>query len=413
MIRHCFKLAWNRRRANGLILVELIGSFLVLCGVLAAVVYNLDQWRRPMGFEHDDVWSLAIDSGTYSTLSDEGKLAAHERATRLAQEVRARPEIEHVSACGYNVPFARSTAQTLNYIQGVREEVEVSEVDPELQEVLDLEVVAGRWLEPGEGDLNWRPVVISRNYAELLFGNDDPIGQPLVERDEKGAIEQPEEGRGEKRVVGVIQSMRRRGSCAPAPLSEFQVRPSVAGDPGRTEPPVALLLKLRPGVTAAFEERLLRLAHDIAPDWKFEVIALEDARRDLLRDTWLPVLMGGSVAGFLVIMVGMGLVGVLWQTVARRTRELGLRRALGATATAVRWQVLGELLALTTGAVVVGALIFLQLPILHVFSQAGYHIYLIALAIGVAVIYPFVVLCGLYPSWLATRVHPVQALQHE
>jgi putative ABC transport system permease protein len=158
---------------------------------------------------------------------------------------------------------------------------------------------------------------------------------------------------------------------------------------------------------------VLRLAHDVAPDWDFELTALEDARKDILQETWLPLLISGVVAGFLVIMVGLGLVGVLWQTVTRRTRELGLRRALGATAMAVRWQVLGELLALTTLAVVVGALIFVQLPLLHLFSQVGFHIYLMALAIGMLVIYPFVVLCGLYPSWLATRVHPVQALQHE
>ena len=44
MIRHLFKLVWNRRSANGLILVELLCSFLVLCGVLASMVYNLDPY---------------------------------------------------------------------------------------------------------------------------------------------------------------------------------------------------------------------------------------------------------------------------------------------------------------------------------------------------------------------------------
>jgi len=75
MIRHFFKLAWNRRRANGLIFVELLCSFLVLCGVLAAVVYNLDQWRRPMGVPLRGRVGSVGRPGTFSNLSDETKLA--------------------------------------------------------------------------------------------------------------------------------------------------------------------------------------------------------------------------------------------------------------------------------------------------------------------------------------------------
>lgn len=413
MIRHFFKLAWNRRRANGLILAELIFSFLILCGVLTAVVYNLDQWRRPRGFDHADVWSLSVDPGRSADRSEADKQAIRDRVDRLAQELRNLPAVQHVCGYGYNVPFTRSTALNINYVHGVGEEIEVNETGVELKDVLGLEVIAGRWLEPGDGDLDWVPVVITRNYAELLFAGEDPVGRPLIEWNEEGQIEVPEEGQGEKRVVGVIADMRRRGDCAPTPRAEFRARPQASGETRPREPVGAFLLRLKPGTTAAFEVQLLQTAHGVAPDWHFEVTDLEDARRGLLRDTWLPLLMGGSVAGFLVIMVGMGLVGVLWQTVARRTRELGLRRALGATAAAVRGQVLGELLALTTVAVAVGGLIFIQLPLLHVFSQATFGTCLIALAIGVLVIYPFVVLCGLYPSWLATRVHPVQALQHE
>jgi putative ABC transport system permease protein len=413
MIRHVFKLAWNRRRANGLILVELIGSFLVLCGVLTFVVYLLDQWRRPMGFDYDNVWHVGIDSGPYTPLSEESKRTVHDRVARLVQEVRSLPEVERLSTYDYNVPFGHSTAATLNYVRGVRTQVELSETDAELKDVLGLEVIAGRWLEPGDGDLNWVPLVITQNYAELLYGNEDPVGRELLEYKKDGTLQQPDEDDGVKRIVGVVQNIRRASQCAPAPLSEFLARPTVVESVSKTFPPVALLLKVKPGTTAAFEEKVLRLAHGVAPDWKFEATTLDEARRGVLRDTWMPLLMSGLVAGFLIIMVGMGLVGVLWQTVARRTRELGLRRALGATAAAVRWQVLGELLALTTGAVVVGALVFLQLPILKVFTQAGFNVYLIGLAIGMLVLYPFVVLCGLYPSWLATRVHPVQALQHE
>jgi putative ABC transport system permease protein len=413
MIKHFFKLVWNRRRANGLILVELLCSFLVLCGVLAGVVYNLDQWRRPLGFDYKDVWSLRLDPGPYGILTDDAKRAVHDRVAQLKLELRGLPEIEQMSAYSYNTPFCYNTSAYLNYVRGMRERIEINNVDPEAKDVLGLEMYAGRWLEAGDGDLNWTPVVISLNYAEVLFGNEDPVGRVLPVYQMDGTIEEAGEGDSERRIVGIIRNIRRSGECSPAPLSEFQALPTTVKEVEGLYPPAALLIKVRPGTTAGFEETLLRRGHDVAPEWRFEVTVLEEARRAVLKDRWLPLLGSGVVAGFLIVMVGMGLVGVLWQTVTRRTRELGLRRALGATGTAVRWQVLGELLALTTLAVALGTLLFLQLPLLHVFSQAGFHVYLIALAIGMMVIYPFVILCGLYPSWLATRVHPVQALQYE
>ena len=49
MIRHLFKLAWNRRRANGLIMFELLLAFLVLCGVLTLGSDGLLNWMKPLG----------------------------------------------------------------------------------------------------------------------------------------------------------------------------------------------------------------------------------------------------------------------------------------------------------------------------------------------------------------------------
>jgi putative ABC transport system permease protein len=127
----------------------------------------------------------------------------------------------------------------------------------------------------------------------------------------------------------------------------------------------------------------------------------------------LPVAIAGTIGGFLLLMVGFGLVGVLWHSVTRRTPEIGLRRALGATGDGVRKQIVGELLAVTTIAVLVGTVLFLQLPILGAFGIVGWRIYLYGLVAATAVLYCFVMVCGLYPGWMATRVHPARALQYE
>ena len=60
MIRHLFKLAWNRRRANALVLVELLACFLVLTGVFVTGLTLLDNWVKPLGFQWQDVWQLKL-----------------------------------------------------------------------------------------------------------------------------------------------------------------------------------------------------------------------------------------------------------------------------------------------------------------------------------------------------------------
>ena len=68
---------------------------------------------------------------------------------------------------------------------------------------------------------------------------------------------------------------------------------------------------------------------------------------------------------------------------------------------------------LATVASVIGGVLFLQLPILQMFAWIPWHVYLMALALALVVLYSLVAVCGLYPSWLATRVKPAEALQYE
>ena len=75
--------------------------------------------------------------------------------------------------------------------------------------------------------------------------------------------------------------------------------------------------------------------------------------------------------------------------------------------------VVGELAALATIAMGIGTLIFVQVPALGLFDWVGFYVYLIALVTAIVITYLFVILCGLYPSRLATRVDPVEALQYE
>ena len=97
----------------------------------------------------------------------------------------------------------------------------------------------------------------------------------------------------------------------------------------------------------------------------------------------------------------------------RRTREIGLRRALGASGTGVRTQVLTEVALLTTLALIAGVLIVAQLPILGAFALIPPPVFVFGVIAALAVIYGITITCGLYPSWLASSVPPAEALRYE
>jgi putative ABC transport system permease protein len=99
--------------------------------------------------------------------------------------------------------------------------------------------------------------------------------------------------------------------------------------------------------------------------------------------------------------------------VARRRREIGLRRALGATARGVSLQVLGELLVVATAGLVLGAALAVQFPLLGVIGWVSNGVYAIAMALAALTIYGLTIVSALYPSWLATQVQPAEALHDE
>ena len=92
MIRHVFKLIWNRKRTNFLMMTEIFVSFLVLFAVVALGVYTMDNWRRPLGYSIDRVWAVTIDM--QQTSDDAFDESQQETARQLMLALREFPEID-------------------------------------------------------------------------------------------------------------------------------------------------------------------------------------------------------------------------------------------------------------------------------------------------------------------------------
>lgn len=397
MLRHSFRLMWNRKRAGALLILEIFISYLVVFGVVLGGLYFYLNYQAPLGFVYENVFVVAADMQTSDEAVDPAQTATVER---MLQEIRALPEV--VAAAGARTtPYGFGSWISRLRAGGQEVEVEQGSVTLGYLEAMQLQLEEGRFFEKSDEALTWTPVLINRALARQAFGGENPLGRRLVDPE-------PDGSGADLRVIGVLNDFRHEGELA-APGYFLFTRHQ--GETDRA--PSRLMVRVQPGTPAAFEEKLAQLLQAMAPTWSFEVKPLAQLRAASFDRKLRPLLMGAVVAAFLMVMVGLGLTGVLWQNLLRRTREMGLRRAVGATAGKIRVQVLFEQLILTSFGVGAGALLVAQIPLLELkFSPSG-QVLAGSILLAMLAIYLLTILCALYPSSVVSRVRPAEALRYE
>ncbi len=399
MIRHLFTLMWNRRRANALLIVEILLAFVVLFAVGTIGVDLWANYRQPLGFEYKQAWQANIAFGSQP------------RAERFAtlQQVLARlrglPGVQGVAVSAANTPFSFNDSQSSvdetdakGKVVRSANTVNIFNVGPELREVLNLQVTAGRWFESGDVTPGVHgPIVIDERLREVFFPSSAQAIGKLLSLDKK-----------QWRVVGVVQAYRADGELqTPVPAL---MQPVFAADTAFL--PDALLLRVAPGSGAALEKRLTDEIRRIGPTWSATVRTLPAMHASQVRTLLTKPVLLGLMSIFLLLNVALGLFGVLWLNINQRRAELGVRRALGAPAGAISRQVVGEILVLTTFGLGLGLLVAVQFPLLGAFEiKAG--VYLTAMALAAVGLYVLAAVCAFYPGQLAAGIRPAVALREE
>ena len=416
MTLHLLRLVWNRKRQNLLLTVEIFLSFVVLFGVAWTAVSFAKNWQQPLGYDVANVWSVRLRFPPVDAEASPGIRAPGDRVLDMLTAVRTMPNVE-VAAAGFTAPYVSAGRNTeLTLADGREFFTNASAATDDFAAALDMRVVAGRWFSREDDGARGTPVVLNVRLAREVFGDRDPIGQtlPLAEPDETDTTRP-------WRVVGVVEDFRREGEFE-SPGNFFFQRLRLDGlntAAGMTNSPNVLIVRVAPGTPAEFEAQLVRQLQEIAPDWSLEARLLDNLRENNHRGYLEPIAIFGTVAAFLLVMVALGLTGVVWQSITSRTREFGLRRAKGATAGNVRRQVLTEVALLTSLAVVSGIALLVQIPLLPMPPveagglPSGPGTILPSIAIAGGVVYLLTLACAWYPSRLATRISPADALHYE
>jgi len=400
MFRHLLKLTWKRKSRNLMLSLEIMLAFAIVFAVAAFGLRYAQLYRLPLGFDSSDVWSVTIQAG------DDGRKPFDDALyDNLRRGLAELPEVRAVGFASFE-PYAMSTIATdLRRSGGSGKQVntEMMDADDGLAGVLGLSVVEGRWFSQLDNGSAQRPVVINRRMAEAMFPGERALGQQFID------------GEGAKinetyRVVGVVDSYRAKGELA-APVN-FAFTRFEAGKHDRDAR--TILLKVRPGTQRDFERRLNTRLKLIRNDWSYQIAPLSASRSSMLKSQTIPLIVVGVIAGFMLLMVAFGLFGALWQNTTQRIPEIGLRRALGASASEIYRQIVAEQFMLSSIAIVLGLVLLVQLPLTGVLGEhLNWTVFLAAAALSMAVIYLLSLLCALYPGWRASRLSPTEALHYE
>ncbi|MCB0546757.1 MAG: ABC transporter permease [Phaeodactylibacter sp.] len=390
MIKHLIKLIWNKKRSNFLLTTEIFASFIVLFGVMSLVFYNYGNYRQPLGYDYENVWAV------YFNRQDMPDSLFHAAVARAKRQALSHREVEGAALSSLNTPYAQVTIQWgINY-EGKSLLAQMVLADEDYTSVLNVPLEEGRWMDRAEVESGQPVVVLNRQAKEGLFGGEPALGK-MVSFSEDGK---------KWKVVGVLGNFKLGGEFqSPQPVVFINHR-------SHEEPAQVALLKVNAGADATFEAELLKEFNGLARDANIELSYLSGQRRSQLSFTRVPMIIAAAVCGFLLLNVGLGLLGVLWFNIRKRREEIGLRRALGATRSGILAHFVGEAIVITTFAVVVGLFFAGQFPLLGVFGlDTG--IYLSAALASVVILLTLVAACAFVPSREAAQVQPAMVLHEE
>ncbi|MCG8462204.1 MAG: ABC transporter permease, partial [Holophagales bacterium] len=285
MILHTITLAWNRKRQNGLLLLEMIGSFLVLFAVCAAGLAARDSLQTPLGFEYERIWSMQVrvPPGGGGSASDRdtpvgGEPSRGPSPETVLREVESLEAVESAAIAPFPL-FSSGGMRTSHESNGERFSTEIFPVSLEAAETLGIELAEGDWFRPGDGVDAHRPVVVHRMLADQLFGTGShPVGEIYTPPGD--------EERRSLRILGIVEHFRKTGDLGREDSLLFDLVDT-------EEVPqfgfFRVYMQMRPGTDASTEEALLEHMRSLAPTWGFQVDWLEEERQAHLRTGLLPL----------------------------------------------------------------------------------------------------------------------------
>ncbi|MFH1375291.1 MAG: ABC transporter permease [Patescibacteria group bacterium] len=284
----------------------------------------------------------------------------------------------------------------------------ITGVLPAYETVRNAHVAAGRFISAGNQQQLDRVAVLGQTVAANLFNGADPIGTDI--RIENGIFT----------VIGVMESKGQQGfgnadNVVFIPLSTAQVRVFGVGDQVSTiYISVADAQAIEASKTEITNELLQSHQISNAEDADFSVLNQTDAIETLNDVTKIFTILLGGIAAISLIVGGIGVMNIMLVSVTERTREIGIRKAVGAR----RRDILAQFLTESTLISVFGGMVGIILAvggtiIIRKYAPIETTVSLFSIILAFVFSVSIGIFFGIFPAYKASRLKPIDALRFE
>lgn len=315
-------------------------------------------------------------------------------------------------------PELSSFGQVL--VGGVNVNTRITGTTPEYEEVRNIHVSEGSFFSRQQIDSRSHVVILGSSVAKTLFGDASAIDQNVKINMARGSVN--------FRVVGVLeekgaQAMGSQDDLVLVPLTTLQqslfAQRTATGGRAVTSVNIQLVSEDKTIIDAATEQigDLLRQRHRTAED-DFTVQSQADLLSVVGQVTGILTILLASIAGISLVVGGIGIMNIMLVSVTERTREIGIRKAVGAKRRDIMLQFLIESLVVSVVGGAAGMLLGFGLSqIVGALQMGGQaiptRITLDAVLLATGVSAAIGIFFGIYPASRAARLNPIDALRYE